>query len=75
LSYPESAGAGGKRYDRNFYSFTQLYSPQQLFTAMITGGESVLSAAAGGFQPDDYETKQVFYSSKDGTRCAYVYQL
>jgi len=35
---------------------------------MITGESELLRQASVKFQPDDYETRQVFYQSKDGTR-------
>ena len=35
---------------------------------LITGESTLLRRAQVDFEPDDYETVQVFYSSKDGTR-------
>ena len=64
-------GFGGKRTDtETFYAFTQLHHPATIYRYDVATGESTLfRAAEGGVRPRrDYETKQVFYTSKDGTR-------
>jgi prolyl oligopeptidase len=65
-----AGGFGGKRKDtETFYSFASFTSPGTIYRYdMKTGVSTVYRAPKVGFNPDDYETKQIFYSSKDGTR-------
>ncbi|HEY9667851.1 MAG TPA: prolyl oligopeptidase family serine peptidase [Coleofasciculaceae cyanobacterium] len=65
-----AGGFGGKRYDREtFYSFTSFTTPTTIYRYdMVTGESTVFRQPEVDFNPDNYETKQVFYSSKDGTR-------
>ena len=65
-----AGGFGGKRYDREtFYSFTSFTTPPTIYRYDMVSGESeVFRQALVDFNPEDYETRQVFYSSKDGTR-------
>jgi prolyl oligopeptidase len=42
---------------------------------MVSGESNVFREPMVDFQPADYETKQVFYSSKDGHSGAYVHHL
>ena len=35
---------------------------------MVTGKSELFRQSQVDFNPDDYETKQIFYSSKDGTQ-------
>jgi prolyl oligopeptidase len=53
-----------------FYSFTSLNFPPTIFRCDIASKESKVfrSPEIPGFRPDEYETKEVFYHSKDGTR-------
>ena len=53
-----------------FYKFTSFTYPGSIYSYDIATGESTLLTATApqGFQPDDYITEQVFYTSKDGTR-------
>ncbi|MFQ5675344.1 MAG: prolyl oligopeptidase family protein [bacterium] len=53
-----------------FYSFTSFTSPPTIYQYNLVSGESSLfkKADVKGVAFDDYETKQVFYTSKDGTR-------
>jgi prolyl oligopeptidase len=65
-----AGGFGGKRSDtETFYSFTSFNTPAviQRYDA-TTGTSSVFRQPKVAFNPDDYETRQVFYTSKDGTR-------
>ena len=64
------AGFGGKRTDQEtFYSYTSYSTPATLYRYDLESGASaVFRRPAVQFNPDDYETKQVFYASKDGTR-------
>ena len=63
-------GFSGKRTDtETFYLFTGFTTPATIYRYDITSGESSLFRQPQvSFQPNDYETKQVFYSSKDGTQ-------
>jgi prolyl oligopeptidase len=65
-----AAGFGGKRGDKEtFYSFTGFTSPTTIYRYDVASGKSaVYRQPKVDFNPNDYETKQVFYTSKDGTR-------
>ena len=65
-----ASGFGGERNDtETFYSFTSFTTPPSNYRYDIATGESqLLREAKVDFNPDDYEVKQVFYNSKDGTR-------
>jgi prolyl oligopeptidase len=65
-----AAGFAGKRTDtETFYSFSSFATPPTIFRYdLITGKSSVFKESKVKFHPEDYEVKQVFYSSKDGTR-------
>ena len=65
-----AGGFGGKRSDtETFYSFTSHATPGAIYRYdMKTGARTVLRAPQVKFNAEDYETKQVFYASKDGTR-------
>jgi prolyl oligopeptidase len=65
-----AAGFGGKRWDKEtFYSYTSLTTPGTIFRYDATTGEStIFRAPKVDFDPNLYETKQVFFNSKDGTR-------
>ena len=52
-----------------YYSFTSFTSPPAIFKYNLSSGESsAYRKPEVDFNPDDYETKQVFYASKDGTK-------
>ena len=65
-----AGGFGGKRSDtETFYSYASYTSPGTIFRYDLkTGASTVFRRSRVDFNPDDYETKQVFYASKDGTR-------
>lgn len=65
-----AGGFGGKRHDtETFYSFTSFTTPTTIYRYdMVSGESSVFRQPTVDFNPDEYETKQVFYASKDGTR-------
>ena len=66
-----AGGFGGNTDDRQvFYTFTSFTYPPSIFKYDIATARSSLFRAPEipGFRPADYETKQVFYPSKDGTR-------
>jgi prolyl oligopeptidase len=52
-----------------FYSFTNYTTPSTIYKYNATTGKSsVFFKPTADFNSDDYETKQVFYPSKDGTK-------
>jgi prolyl oligopeptidase len=61
------AGVHAKRHDREaFYAFTALTHPTTIYRHdPDTGVSTVFKAPEVRFTPGDYETTQVFYSSKD----------
>lgn len=63
-------GFGGDKEDTVlYYTFTSFTTPSTIYKYDIESGESELYEMPNvDFNPDDYETKQVFYTSKDGTR-------
>jgi prolyl oligopeptidase len=65
-----AAGFGGKRKDKEtFYSFTSFVSPTTIYRYdPVAGRSSVFRQPKVDFDASRYETKQVFYNSKDGTR-------
>jgi prolyl oligopeptidase len=65
-----AGGFGGKRADaETFYSFTSYTTPGTIYRLDINSNQTtVFKHPKVAFNPDDYETKQVFYNSKDGTR-------
>lgn len=66
-----SASIGGaKREDKTMYfSFTNYITPASIFKYdPLTGASSVYVKPNIDFNPEMYESKQVFYTSKDGTK-------
>jgi prolyl oligopeptidase len=65
-----ASGFGGKGTDKEtFYSFTSFTVPTTIYRYdMVTGKSTVFRQPKVDFDPNAYETKQVFYSSKDGTK-------
>ncbi len=63
-------GFTGKRKDKEtFYSFTSFTSPTTIYRYdPETGKSSIFKQPKVDFDASQYETKQVFYHSKDGTR-------
>jgi prolyl oligopeptidase len=52
-----------------FYSFTSFATPTTIFRHDLAADRgAVFRAPQVAFKPDDFETRQVFYTSKDGTR-------
>jgi len=72
LPGPGSAGGFGGRNDDKFlfYSFTSFNYPPTIFKYDIATKKSSVFRTVDipGFNASDYEVKQVFYNSKDGTR-------
>src|SRR5260221_7766005 len=65
-----AAGFEGKANDKEiYYSFTSFTYPPTIFKYDLASGKSAAYAKPKvDFNPEEYETKQVFYSSKDGTK-------
>jgi len=60
---------GSKNADTTFYKLTGFTNPGQVFAYDIETGESSLFKTIDtGINYDDYETKQILYTSKDGTK-------
>ena len=73
VSFPgigSADGFGGKPGDKEtFYSFTSFTTPPTIYRYDVTTNSStVFRQPKVDFNPSDFETKQVFYQSKDGTK-------
>jgi prolyl oligopeptidase len=65
-----AGGFGGRITDKEvYYSYTSFTYPTSIFKYDIASGKSTLyEKPKVDFDPEAYETKQVFYTSKDGTK-------
>lgn len=65
-----AGGFGGEPEDETlYYTFTSFTYPSTIFEYDISSGESTLyEQPEVDFNPEEYETKQVFFTSKDGTQ-------
>ena len=66
-----AGGFGGWRDDKFiFYTFNSFNYPPTIFRYEIKSGKTTVfrQPTIAAFNPSDYETKQVFYPSKDGTK-------
>ena len=65
-----AAGFGGKRGEtETFYSYVSFTDPPTIYRYDFkTGQSSPLFRPKVDFKSDEYETEQVFYQSKDGTK-------
>ncbi|HEY0761716.1 MAG TPA: prolyl oligopeptidase family serine peptidase [Pyrinomonadaceae bacterium] len=66
-----AGGFGGLNDDKYvFYSFTSFNFPPTIYKYDIATKKSTVFRTVDipGFKPENYETKRVFYNSKDGTR-------
>ncbi len=65
-----ASGFGAKKDDTYLYfTFTSFTYPTSIYKFDIASGESELyERSKVDFDPEGYETKQVFYTSKDGTK-------
>jgi prolyl oligopeptidase len=65
-----ASGFGGKLDDtETFFTYTSFTAPGTVYRHDLTTGRSeVFRQPQVAFTPDDYETRQVFYRSRDGTR-------
>ncbi|SEM09348.1 prolyl oligopeptidase Serine peptidase. MEROPS family S09A [Chitinophaga rupis] len=64
------SGFSGKMNDKFlFYSFTSFTTPGTIYKYDIASGQSTLyNKPVVQFNPEEYETKQVFFNSKDGAK-------
>lgn len=65
-----AGGFGGKRHDtETFYTFTSFTTPATIYRYdMTTGVSTLFRQPQVDFDPEEYQTQQVFYTSKDGTK-------
>ncbi len=65
-----ASGFAGKAKDKEtFYAFTSFTRPTTIYRYdLVTGMSTRFRQPKVEFDPNEYETKQVFYNSKDGTR-------
>ncbi len=65
-----ASGFAGRRSDtETFYAFTTFNAPATIYRYdALTGVSTVFRRPALAYDPDLYETRQVFYQSRDGTR-------
>ncbi len=64
------SGFSGKQNDtETFYTFNNFYTPTTVYRYDVEKNQSqLLKQPKVAFNPDDYTTEQVWYTSKDGTR-------
>lgn len=65
-----AGGFSGKKEEKElYYTFTSYIYPPIIFKYDIaTGTSTVFKKSNVQFNPDDYESTQIFYTSKDGTK-------
>jgi prolyl oligopeptidase len=65
-----ASGIHGKKDDtETFYTFTSFTNPGEIYHYdLATGKSELFRKTEVKFNADDFETKQVFYPSKDGTK-------
>lgn len=65
-----AAGFSGKKEEKDlYYAFTSYVYPSTIYKYHVETGRSELYKKSGvKFDPSRYESKQVFYKSKDGTK-------
>ncbi|MCH8545411.1 MAG: prolyl oligopeptidase family serine peptidase [Cryomorphaceae bacterium] len=66
-----TAGGFSARWDDEqiYYTFTNYVYPSTIFKYDVNSGESILYRKSDVlFDPEAFESKQIFYTSKDGTR-------
>ncbi|MDE5661672.1 MAG: prolyl oligopeptidase family serine peptidase, partial [Muribaculaceae bacterium] len=69
-TYGTVSFSSSRSSDDVFYTFSSFVYPSTVYSYDLATGESKLfkSTQIEGFNPDDYITEQVFYTSADGTR-------
>src|SRR5690606_24346989 len=73
IQLPGQGSAGGfygkKDEKKIYYYFSNYVTPSTIYDFNVeTGKSNLYKRPEIKFNPDDYESKQVFYTSKDGTR-------
>jgi len=73
IALPEVGTAGGfsgkESQSKLYYSFSNQKTPSTIFSLDVGTGESVVHMKSKvKFDSDNFESKQVFYTSKDGTK-------
>ena len=65
-----ASGLGGKKEQTQlYYTFTNYVTPPTIFSFDVESGSSeIYQRSESPFESDQFESKQVFYTSKDGTR-------
>ncbi|PKF79801.1 S9 family peptidase [Vibrio sp. vnigr-6D03] len=64
-----SGFSGDKDATEVYYTFTNYKTPGSIYSLNIESGESTLyRRSTAPFKSEEYESRQVFYSSKDGTQ-------
>jgi len=65
-----AGGFGAEEKDKElYYSFTSFTYPTSIYKYdIVSGTSSLYYEPKVDFNPDEYETRQVFYTSKDGTK-------
>ena len=65
-----ASGFGGKKEDTDiYYSFTNYITPATIYKLdPVTGKTGLFKKPQVAFDGENFESKQVFYNSKDGTR-------
>lgn len=64
------SSTSSRKHNDLFYSFTSFTTPSSIYSYDIATDESKLVSVPNipDFNADDYETKQIFYTSSDGTK-------
>lgn len=64
------SGFYGKRSDQEtFYSFSSFTAPSTIYHYDLSSDQScIFRKPTMDYRPEDYQTEQIFYESKDGTR-------
>ncbi len=73
VSFPgigSATGFGGRRsHTETFYTFSSFATPPSTYRYdLLTGETTLLRRAEVDIDPEQFEVKQIFYESKDGTR-------
>ncbi len=65
-----ASGFSGKKEEKEiYYSFANYITPSSIYKLNVSNGKSDLHWSPNiDFKSDDYESKQIFYPSKDGTK-------
>ncbi|MFA0159483.1 prolyl oligopeptidase family protein [Vibrio sp. 10N.261.46.A3] len=65
-----ASGLGGKKEQTQlYYTFTNYVTPPTIFSFYVeTGSSEIYQRSESPFESDKFESKQVFYTSKDGTQ-------